>query len=720
MHRRSFSLLFLFLAVPSFALVDFYGYRSTFSKKDSTARYDQVLLGYSELEISEITVMPRGTYLDVTEDAWISSDVTKLNISGLTGDYLYKGTIPVPRNATVTGLQTWRGEQCYRAVLRKSEYIADTRYPDSVSLQQSLDGRIALLQQHTESTFQITLARAALGEKIHVRIRYLLRPESTDTTGHFFLPVLFHTTHGKCPKFINFTVYANDDDQLFKVIGSGGSYIIDDTTTNMLPYESVLSLQHTSPGPSAMNLTEFSSESYSGNYLAVNTRVSDSVVIRLSKPISTVFIWRWNGPEPMLVFQNDLKSLSSYALEVIAQAEMIRETVTELHRLGNSCALIHSVDGENGYRFESEKINSASDSSLADYLLSINQSNLYNTYRDDPVTEQPGWVVNVSDKSAIQENRDQFVSAISDARALLRKATESDYRHIVVLSVGDVLSSGLADLSEELSLDSDSISIDLGQAQWGGVDLYSIVERTGLYWWSNFTFPPFSPTTIQLTLENAEQPFSFPLSPDEWYRALTFTARTAAAWDTTLVWTGFDEEGERTASITERPRVYRIHADSGLAKVWADDHSHIAEKEEIYPGGTFGILTKATYLQASAEDISDDITESVPFLSDEEIHAPKYAAVKKRSAATVKTTQVQCIRGVLTIHTDRSFSSLKIFDIRGKLLLSLDLNRYRGRKGAFIIPLSRLLRNYRSQMLLLQLSGKGCRELFNMINGRIQ
>jgi hypothetical protein len=47
---------------------------------------------------------------------------------------------------------------------------------------------------------------------------------------------------------------------------------------------------------------------------------------------------------------------------------------------------------------------------------------------------------------------------------------------------------------------------------------------------------------------------------------------------------GFDEEGFKTAVVTEQPAVYHLHADSGLAKVWAGDNSHITEKDEVYPG----------------------------------------------------------------------------------------------------------------------------------------
>ncbi|MBN1309167.1 MAG: hypothetical protein JXA18_14685 [Chitinispirillaceae bacterium] len=729
MHVRGFIFLFL-MSLPTYALIDFYGYRSYQTEIDTmiddsiaaftVTRYKQVLMGYSELEISEITVFPRGVYLDITEDAWISSDVNKLNISGLTGDYLFKGTVPVPQEAIVTGLQTWRGERLYRAMLREAKYIVDIHFDDSITLQQSLDSRIALLQQHTETVFEITLARVALGERIHVRIRYLLRPIDTNT-GLFSIPVLFHTAHGKRPQYIRFNVFANDDDQRFTLTSSTGQFSLDDTLTTMVPYEAALSLQHDIQRRSFLNLTEFTGGTYLGNYCAVNTGVTDSTITRLSKPIATVFIWRWNGPQPMIAINNQVKTLSRYAWDIIDQAKRIRETISELHRLGNSCALIHSIEGNNHYAFESKGINSISDSSLIAYLQSMNEMALFEKYRNEPA-EPPDWVVEENEnETVIQKARDEFLNAISDAGDLLSSESGKDFRHIIMISIGTASNTYLEDLHESISLDNDGITVFYQSVPgWRGVDITASLPASKLFPWSNYSFPAFSPVTIQLSVSNADQPFSFPLKKQSWEAALTFTARTAAAWDTILTWTGFDSEGKPTRTITEQPQVFRHHADSGLAKLWAGDHSHIAEKEEIYPGGTFGILTKATYLQATKENIADDISRSVPYLTDDEIQASRSSSVSNRIHASQRKTALRIIHGNLHIFSPRQFTALKVFDLQGRLLLHLDLKNYASPTGGFIIPLGKFLKTRRFNMLVIQLSGKGCRETFNIINGRVQ
>jgi hypothetical protein len=718
------------LSFPVHGLVDFYGYQTATVRNDTiidgqrvardVTRYNQRLMGYSELETTEISVVPRGMYLDITEDSWISSDVNQLNIAGMTGDYLYKGTLPIPQNATVTGLQTWRGERMYRARLKESKYLYDAQFADSSSLQQSLDSKIALLQQHTETTFEITLARVGLGETIHVRIRYLLKPGATQT-GQYSIPVLFDTRYGKKPQFISLTVYADAADQKYKLTSSTGTYPLEDTVTMLVPYEPAVGLQHAIPRTSSLNLTAFTAGSYSGNYLAINTKVTDSTVIRLSKPISTVFIWRWNGPAPMITTENQIKTLSPFAWQIIGQAKQLRSAMEALHRLGNACALIHSIEGSDSYAFKSRSINSLADSSAISYLKSINETALFENYRKAP-DATPDWAVQENgNTTVIQHARDEFLGILSEAQTMLRNDPKKDFRHIVLVTIGGTEDSYHKDLHDQVTLDGDSISIDPDNSIWRGVDIAATLPpRNSLYQWSEYRFPAFSPVTIQLTIRNAAQPFSFPLNKNTWQQAMTFTARTLADWDTVLTWTGFDATGKPTKTIDEHPCVFSCFADSALAKLWAGDNNHIAEKEEVFPGGTFGILTKATYLQATSANIADETDRTVPFLSDEEILAPRSATIRKQTSPKAPAMIACIINGDLHLKTPGQPSGLRIFDLQGKVLLDISIERYRTSDGGFTVPLSRLLKKKSLHTLVIQLYSNNCRQTIRLINGRIQ
>lgn len=712
-------MVILVLSVPLHALVDFYGYRGAIPKGDSLIHYTQTLLGYSELEVSEIKVEPQGSFLDITEDAWISSDVNKLNISGLTSDYLFKGSIPLPKEAIVTGLQTWRGEKLFRASLHPSEYIVDTHYADSSILQQSLDSRIALLQQHTEVHFEITLARVALGERIHVRLRYLLRPQKSDV-GHYLIPVLFHTEYGQKPRYIKFTVVANSTNQTFKLTSSTGQLLLDDTLTSMVPYEPTLALQRSTRTIPTLNLTEFSTGAYCGNFMSVNTGITDSIVEQLSKPIGTVFVWRWNGPPQMTTTKNGIKTLSDNAWKIIQQAKELRETIIALQNIGNSCALIHTIEGQTSYAFESSSINSRSDTSAITYLRSMNEMALFEKYKNESIAT-PDWVVKENgNQTVIQQARDEFASTLSKARHMLESNVKTDYRHIIIVTLGGTEDSYRKDLSESVIRENDSITISAQSVVWRGIDINATLPPTQLYPWEKYLFPAFSPTTIQLTAVNSQQPYSFPLKKDSWQSSLFFTARTGSSWDTALTWTGFDAEGKVTRSIKEYPLVFRHFADSGLAKLWAGDHSHIAEKEETFPGGTFGILTKSTFFRATINDTADDISLTVPYLDDDEIIAPRSISVKKPPVSKIKATTIRIIGGNLHITSSEKFTTMKVYDLGGRLLLNLDLRMYYKKAGCSIIPLSSLIRNRSLNMLIITLSSKTTNESFHLVNGRIK
>ncbi|MBN1758768.1 MAG: hypothetical protein JW863_10640 [Chitinispirillaceae bacterium] len=721
MIRRLLGVALLSMALPTSALVDFYGYRAAIPKNDSLMRYTQTLLGYSELETSEISVTPRGTYLDITEDAWISSDVNKLNITGLTEDFLFKGTIPVPKEATVTGLQTWRSREMYRATLKKSEYIADASFNDSVTLQQSLDSRIALLQQHSETVFEITLSRVVLGDKVHVRLRYLLRP-TEGLSGTYAIPVLFYTAYGSNPRYQQFSIDANNKERQYTLSTSSGEIMLDDTATVMVPFMSTLYLTHVSEKPSTMTLTEFTSGNYNGNYLMVNTAVTDSVVAQLSKPIATVFIWRWNGPQQMTTFSNQIKTLSDYAWSIVNQAKKIKETITALNKLGNSCALVHSIDGNNPYAFASDALSDGTDSSITEYLMSMNEMDLYDRYKDeDP--PPPDWVVTEnSSTTLIEQSRREFITALSDAQELLAKSSTAEFRHIVVITAGSAPGDYPKDLSESIAPILDSTTIDLRSVTWRGVNIAQLQNGGALYSWSNFRFPAFNPVTLQLTVKNAEQPYSFPLDIGDWGSALTFTARTGPAWDTVLQWEGFDAEGTPTRIISERPTIYRFHADSGLAKLWAGDGDHIAESEVVYPGGTFGILTKATFLQATTDDVAEDISATVPFLSDDEIYAPRADAAENKRPELNRRLSLRLTNGILQISNPGDFTTFSVFDLQGRLLVKVNLERYRTSGNHYSIPLARLLKRHGLRMCVIRLSGNGTGNgrTFNIINGSLK
>lgn len=163
--------------------------------------------------------------------------------------------------------------------------------------------------------------------------------------------------------------------------------------------------------------------------------------------------------------------------------------------------------------------------------------------------------------------------------------------------------------------------------------------------------------------------------------------------------------------------IFKFFADSGLAKIWANDKDHIADNEEIYPGGTFGILTKATYFQATIKSIiEDDHSKMCPYLNDDEIFAPKTAIVKK--FVNAKKSTISLTNGILNITTPRNFTTLKIIDLSGRVLFSIDIKIFRTGISGFKIPMNLFMTKFASRKITLVLSGDGT-EIITLLCGGV-
>jgi hypothetical protein len=712
------------LIVPLQASVDFYSYlrnvqiqrkwlNDSVDYYDTTITYTQRKLGPVQLEISEISVIPRGSYLDIVEDAWISGNVNETNIQNLTEDYYIKGTLPVPGKAAVTGLLTWKGDTCYKSTLQPSKYNFDASYLDSITLRQALDSKIALLQQHTETTYEVTFARITLGERKHVRIRYLL-PNTGSGAATYAIPVLFHSPATKPPRFVQMTVHANNSDLSYAVHTPSGDMPVLDTATVSVPYAPQVTLNYWPQLTSTMHLTTFDEGPMKGRYLLLNTEVTDSLLARLSKPIQTMFIWRWNAPQTFIDYSNQMKTLSGDAYSAIDQALAVKSAVRTLQKRGYRCGLIHSIEGDSTLAFQSRAIDENSGQAIIDYLSKFDEQYLFSKYSNAP-DPLPVWVPRqVTAEALIEKARSDFLSQISYSVKLLRDF--ADYRHIVVLSTGNPPAPYSKNIQDTLTQLLDSATVDLYDAVWRGVDMRESIPaetKQKLKPYLGFYFPMFFPATVQLSVANGPNPYLFPLDGIK-PGSFAVTIRAADQWDTVFNWKGFASDGEITATYSSRPMIFTPENDSGLAKVWAKDESHLTEIEEIYPGGTFGIVTKATYLQATINDISPAVARGVPFLQDEEIHVQRTGiiAAKKRCAAA--GISARYARGVLLITAPVPLSRIEFYDLTGRKIGVVSLDRFAWGQGSFRIALNTLGFLKARKMVVMKIIGGSVQKIMKL------
>lgn len=396
----------------------------------------------------------------------------------------------------------------------------------------------------------------------------------------------------------------------------------------------------------------------------------------------------------------------------------MKETMLELKKRGNHVGLVHTIEGKTSLSYTSAALNDKEDSLVFRYLDSFTKESIYNKYAPLSSSQDPSWIPHETATSLIEKSRNELVQALSNATSLFQNDTLNKFHHIIILSAGVAPNNNIKDMKNEISGIIKEYTSTVSNVQWRGVDIGASIPPSGnLYNWKGFLFPSFSPIIIQLRIRNAEQPFSFPLTESEWKIPLSITGRTYAPWDSVLVYTGIDSEGKQTGSVAVLPLIYRTPADSGLAKIWANDKEHITDNEDIYPGGTFGILTKATYFQATIKSvIEDDHTKMCPYLNDDEIFAPKTAIVK--NVLSVKKSVVSITNGILNITTPKNYTTLKVVDLSGRVLLSIDIKKFRIGSSGFKIPMNLLLKKFASKKITVVLLGDGT-EIITLLCGGV-
>jgi hypothetical protein len=320
----------------------------------------------------------------------------------------------------------------------------------------------------------------------------------------------------------------------------------------------------------------------------------------------------------------------------------------------------------------------------------------------------------VSAEALIEKARSDFLAQIIQAKRLMNDTVQ--YRHIVVVSIGDISTQYFQNMADTVTSIIGSGTIDLTGVQWRGIDI-GATEPAGMSQslspYFGFNFPMFFPATVQLSVKTTDQPYLFPLdgvNPGPF----AVSIRSQAQWDTVFNWTGFASNGAVTAATSTKPWIFSAPLDSGLAKVWAKDPSHIADREEIYPGGTFGIVTKATYLQATTKNISADVAHSVPFLTDDEIHTARTAVKKVKNALAAKNFAMVFHAGILIIRSPIAISKIEVFDLTGKLIMTIDPLRYIVAQGQYRIPLKSILHLKGIRAYIVRVSGVSLQKIITI------
>jgi hypothetical protein len=679
--------------------------------------YALTRLGPVTLEASSLTLTSHGSYLSVLEEATLTGNVEN-RPRDITGDFLLQGTLPIPPLAAVHGLAALHGDTLFQARLRKAAYSLNDVFFDTATLAATLDSRVAFLQRLGDQSFEATFSKLTLGEPVRVRIAYDIPfPGAPGAT--LRVPVLFHPT-GTPPRQCQITFFeAAEGAPPVQWLGPAGRVTLTTSGTHTFAYQDGFVLRRDEPPgiPAALQSTTLESGALKGNYLLFKAGLADSLMDELTQPLEVAFLWRWNPPYGFVEIRDGLKTLSPLGETVALEARAMREILLEMGPRGHRFGLLHSEPGRDVAFFPPAEAGSAGYRDLLAYLERFTEQRLYADYKDYR-DDRPDWAITPwTDSGQTIRSRQEFLAALGRIRGGFSDRPGT-LRHVEMLGFGSAPPT-LIDLKDPKAVEAvlDSTTLANLNASWLGVDLAEAgrlaanaalrplkIESPLAAGLPPLLFPVFRPSTVEYRAFTPARSHAV-VMPFDVRSERHALIKSAGPFADSLQLQGIDALGRRTRVLTLRPRTRTSPDDTGLARLWAADPDRIAEASEADLGMRYGILTKGSYWGAGVGDAYLD-PSGAPSVGLARL--PKVVRGAGSPAAGFRVLGGHLLiadPGAGRASPGRDGARLDVFDPMGRLLLSLDLSRYR-RDGGFAVPLE-MLRRLAAARVVVVLRGAG-------------
>ncbi|MDB5047396.1 MAG: hypothetical protein JWO30_467 [Fibrobacteres bacterium] len=686
--------------------------------------YELTRLGSTSLEASSITLTSHGGYLSVTEEATLTGNVEN-RPHDITQDFLLQGSLPIPPLAAVRSLSAIHGDTLFHAKLRKMTYSLNDSFLDTVSMQATLDNRVAFLQQLTDVGFEATFSKLSLGEPVRVRIEYDI-PFPGAPGASLRIPVLFHPS-GTPPRQAQITFFEKAEGlPAVQWLSDNGRVTLNDAETHTVQYQSeFLFRRDESPKTVAsMQATTFESGAFKGNYLLFKGGLNDSLMNILSRPLEVAFLWRWNPPYNFVEIRDGLKTLSASGQMAALEARTLKQIILEFAPRGHRFGLLRSAPGSADDYFAPAEAGSEGYGKLLAYLDQFTEQRLYADYKDYKDGTLPWAATAWTDSGEIVKSQKEFLAVLARIRGGFSDRPEA-LRHIEMIGLGSSPST-LIDLKDPKQLEAaiDSTTLSNVLASWPGVDLGQALQlkanatlrpldvnsplAAGL---PPLLFPVFQPTSVEYRAFTPARshavvlPFSLSAQREAMIKA-------ESPFGDTVQLQGIDALGRKTRIFTLTPRMLRAQADSSMARLWAADPDRISEASEVDIGMRYGILTKGSYWGAGIGDATlyqgGTVPPGTPIL-------PKLVHAGSGQSFRVENGFLRLDAAAMGRDLYGKAPRLEIYDLRGRMVASFSLADFRSANG-FAIPIEFLRRLGHSGLVLI-LRGAGRVQPFSLTFG---
>ncbi len=315
--------------------------------------YDTVFVdeyqGGVRLDEVSIDAKPRGSYLEITEDAWISPSAT---YSATVTRYWLQGKLYVPANSTIKSMYVADGTGEYVGKimpLSPQDYPQDTGGGGAIlSMEWFGTSGAGYYGSPTVDLYRFTLNGVTPGEEYHLVLTYLV-PNTVGGSPVFTFNIVFEGSSGY-PGTVALTNSADTTERHYKLTAGELTFQLTHGQSIQLPYRSRFTLTAIDSTASAFHMTSFDDADWKGKYLMLNTSIPDSVMANLSKPLETVVLWRWNRPSsfvfkhlPRYEGDRQYSYITGYGRQAVTQAAAIRSLINELTAARRPAGMVHSI-----------------------------------------------------------------------------------------------------------------------------------------------------------------------------------------------------------------------------------------------------------------------------------------------------------------------------------------------------------------------------------------
>ncbi|NLG17438.1 MAG: T9SS type A sorting domain-containing protein [Fibrobacter sp.] len=668
--------------------------------------YDTVfttqILGDIRVKSSAVTVKPKGSYLEIIEEAVVAVLSSNYEVA-----LFIEGTFTLPGKSAIVSLNFSVDTNFYSARILpayKSDNEVDTTLGDPIVVLKKINRSSGTVFDEYSLRINNTLP----DKDYRLIIRYLIPNTGSSNPVYSLKPVFLSNSSN--PSGIVFDFITGSKERSYKLSYGNLNYQLSDGMTLQIPFQQSFQISATNNVSSMVHTTSFTSGDWKGKYLLLNTIIPDSVMSLLSKPIETIVLWRWNRPSSFVRkydYWDDWSYMSNYGYQAVSQAEAIRTFSEEIVRSGNRTGLVHSIQYRSPEVFPLCRSGSTAYAKLDSYLDQFTEEYFLNSgyFEYDAAPVNPDDTIPAKDSS-----RYEFLESMNIVNGLYSDG-EGILRHLIILSAGPAsISRDLISLEEMDSLFSD-ISVSCDDAVWSDVS-FSVVKNIALkrsmISVANFQVPEFRPSSIILQVSDSAKTYSFPLSPDQ--NSFSVMAKGETGWKKELVWNGYDASGALFGTAKSTSATYSASKDTGLVKLWAGNNERLASVNETGVELKYGVVSEDYCMKIFPAFKGYDSTATA-YAKTGSFYAANtsISSAGKKQTKTAVIDKLQCSFGAgqlfIKLPKGDKINRIRIYSLSGKLIADFDPSQFRTSNG-YLIRFSSINRAGKlSGMVIVRING---------------